>query len=54
MEKTMVRQAVILQPTEVNGGADIDLQPMEDSPHQSTRMHLKGAVTLWRAHVWNY
>ncbi|GAB0183166.1 cAMP-dependent protein kinase inhibitor alpha [Grus japonensis] len=30
MEKTMVRQAVPLQPMEVNGGADIHLQPMED------------------------
>ena len=28
--KTMVRQAVPLQPMEVNGGADIHLQPMED------------------------
>ncbi|GAB0208947.1 secretory carrier-associated membrane protein 1 [Grus japonensis] len=30
VEKTMVRQAVPLQPMEVNGGADIHLQPMED------------------------
>ncbi|GAB0180080.1 epimerase family protein SDR39U1 [Grus japonensis] len=30
MEKTMVRQAVPLQPMEVHGGADIHLQPMED------------------------
>ncbi|GAB0204275.1 AN1-type zinc finger protein 5-like [Grus japonensis] len=30
MEKTMVRQAVPLQPMEVNGGADIHLQPAED------------------------
>ncbi|GAB0179988.1 hypothetical protein GRJ2_000464100 [Grus japonensis] len=30
MEKTMVGQAVPLQPMEVNGGADIHLQPMED------------------------
>ena len=28
--KTMVRQAVPLQPMEVNGGADIHLQPTED------------------------
>ncbi|PKU45825.1 rna-directed dna polymerase from mobile element jockey-like [Limosa lapponica baueri] len=28
MVKTMVKQAVLLQPTEVNGGADIHLQPM--------------------------
>ena len=30
MGKTMVRQAVPLQPMEVHGGADIHLQPMED------------------------
>ena len=28
--KTMVRQAIPLQPMEVHGGADIHLQPMED------------------------
>ena len=28
--KTMVRQAVPLQPMEVNGGADARLQPVED------------------------
>ena len=28
--KTMVRQAVPLQPREVHSGADIHLQPMED------------------------
>ena len=33
--KTMVRQAVPLQPMEVNGGADIHLQPVEDpTPEQ--------------------
>ncbi|PKU45706.1 hypothetical protein llap_4002 [Limosa lapponica baueri] len=30
MVKTVVRQAVTLQPMELNGGADIHLQPMED------------------------
>ncbi|GAB0205660.1 AN1-type zinc finger protein 5-like [Grus japonensis] len=30
LEKTMLRQAVPLQPMEVHGGADIHLQPMED------------------------
>ena len=30
MVKTMVRQAVPLQPMEVNDGADIHLQPVED------------------------
>ncbi|GAB0180448.1 AN1-type zinc finger protein 5-like [Grus japonensis] len=35
MEKTMVRQAVPLQPMEDDGGADIHLQPMEDpTPEQ--------------------
>ena len=34
--KTMVRQAVPLQPMEVHGGADIHLQPMEDpTPEQA-------------------
>ena len=28
--KTMVRQAVPLQPMEVHGGADLHLQPVED------------------------
>ncbi|GAB0189819.1 AN1-type zinc finger protein 5-like [Grus japonensis] len=30
MEKTMVRQAVLLQAMEVHGGADIHLQPVQD------------------------
>ncbi|GAB0206653.1 AN1-type zinc finger protein 5-like [Grus japonensis] len=30
MVKAMVRQVVPLQPMEINGGADIHLQPMED------------------------
>ncbi|GAB0204038.1 zinc finger and BTB domain-containing protein 5 [Grus japonensis] len=35
MEKTMVRQPVPLQPMEIDGGADIHLQPMEDpTPEQ--------------------
>ena len=35
MGKTMVRQAVPLQPMEVHGGADIHLQPAEDpTPEQ--------------------
>ena len=33
--KTMVRQAVPLQPMDVHGGADIHLQPVEDpTPEQ--------------------
>ncbi|GAB0187099.1 epimerase family protein SDR39U1 [Grus japonensis] len=31
VEKTMVRQAVPLQPMEVHGGADIHLRPVEDT-----------------------
>ncbi|GAB0180407.1 tRNA:m(4)X modification enzyme TRM13 [Grus japonensis] len=31
MVKTMVRQAVPMQPKEVHGGADIHLQPVEDT-----------------------
>ena len=35
MVKTMVRQAVPLQPVEVHGGVDIPLQPTEDpTPEQ--------------------
>ena len=35
MGKTMVRQAVPLQPREVHGGADLHLQPREDpTPEQ--------------------
>ncbi|CAM9633173.1 unnamed protein product, partial [Bubo scandiacus] len=30
MVQTLVRQIVPLQPMEVNGGADLHLQPMED------------------------
>ncbi|GAB0206054.1 AN1-type zinc finger protein 5-like [Grus japonensis] len=30
LQKTMVRQAVPMQPKEVHGGAEIPLQPMED------------------------
>ncbi|GAB0208317.1 AN1-type zinc finger protein 5-like [Grus japonensis] len=63
MEKTMVKQAVPLQPMEVNGGADIHLQPMEDpmpeqveapeggyDPMGSPRWSklLAGPVDLWR------
>ncbi|KAK4818651.1 hypothetical protein QYF61_016700 [Mycteria americana] len=37
MVKTTVRQAVPLQPMEVNGGADIHLQPVEDpTPEQGS------------------
>ncbi|GAB0179480.1 AN1-type zinc finger protein 5-like [Grus japonensis] len=63
VEKTMVRQAVPLQPMEVNGGADIHMQPMEDpTPEQVNAPKggcdpmgspcwsrlLAGPVALWR------
>ncbi|GAB0209072.1 epimerase family protein SDR39U1 [Grus japonensis] len=66
MEKTMVKQAGPLQPMEVDGGADIHLQPMEDStleqveapegdcdPMGSPRWSrlLAGPVDPWRAHT---
>ena len=46
--KTMVRQAVPLQPMEVHGGADIHLQPMED-PIPRAGGCPKDAVTLGEA-----
>jgi len=60
--KNMVRQAVPLQPMEVNSGADLDLQPMDCIPEQvgvpeggcdsmgNTRWSrlLAGPVDLWR------
>ncbi|GAB0179482.1 AN1-type zinc finger protein 5-like [Grus japonensis] len=63
MEKTMVKQAVPLQPMEVNGGADIHLQPMEDPMPEQVEAPkggcdpmgspcwsklLAGPVDLWR------
>jgi len=36
--KTMVRQVVPLQPTEVHGGADLHLQPVEGTPRWSRGM----------------
>ncbi|KAK4815368.1 hypothetical protein QYF61_001356 [Mycteria americana] len=63
MVKTMVRQAVPLQPMEVNGGADIHLQPVEDPMPEHVDMPeggcdpvespcwsrlLAGLVDLWR------
>ncbi|KAK4826180.1 hypothetical protein QYF61_006042 [Mycteria americana] len=50
MMKTIVRQAVPLQPMEVHGGADIHLQPMR-TPRWSRWMCAKEAVTLWEAHA---
>ena len=51
--KTMVRQAVPLQPMEVHGGADIHLQPMEDpTPEQvgaRRRLLPRGKPALERA-----
>jgi len=47
--KTMVRQAVPLQPMRVHGAADIHLQPVEGTPCCSRWMCLKEAVTPWGA-----
>ncbi|PKU47373.1 protein pxr1-like [Limosa lapponica baueri] len=44
--KTMVMQAVPLQPMEVIGGADIYLQPMENSTPEQVGVP-KEAVTPW-------
>ena len=64
--KTMVRQAVPLQPMEVHSGADIHLQPVEDpmpeqvdepkggcEPVGSLRWSrlLAGPVALWGTHA---
>jgi len=49
--KTMVRQAVPLQPMGIHSGADLHLQPMQGTPCQSRWMHLKKAVTPWEAHT---
>ena len=59
--KTMVRQTVPLQPMEVNSGADIHLQPVEDptleqvdvpqggcDPKGNWSRLLAGPVDLWR------
>ncbi|GAB0184620.1 hypothetical protein GRJ2_000927300 [Grus japonensis] len=63
MEKTMVRQTVPLQPMEVNGGADIHLQPVENPTLEQVETPeggcdpmgsphwsklLAGPVDLWR------
>ncbi|GAB0205971.1 acid sphingomyelinase-like phosphodiesterase 3b [Grus japonensis] len=39
LQKTMVRQAVLLKPMEVHGGADIHLQPMQ--VHGGADIHLQ-------------
>ncbi|GAB0184449.1 zinc finger and BTB domain-containing protein 5 [Grus japonensis] len=50
LEKTMVRQAVLLQSMEDDGGADIHLQPVEDpTPEQVDAQ--KEAVIPWEAHA---
>ncbi|PKU41474.1 ubx domain-containing protein 4 [Limosa lapponica baueri] len=46
--KIVLRQAVLLQPMEVNGGADIHLQPV-GFPCWSKGMHPKETVTPWEA-----
>ncbi|GAB0186393.1 EH domain-containing protein 4 [Grus japonensis] len=50
MEKTMVRQAVPLQPMEVDGGADIHAGAC-GGPHAGAGGCPKEAVTLWEAHT---
>jgi len=45
VEKAMVKQAVPLQPTEVQG---IHLQPVEETPRWSRWMSPHEALTLWR------
>ncbi|KAM6188280.1 uncharacterized protein WM294_016059 isoform 1-T3 [Sarcoramphus papa] len=51
MVKTIVRQAVPLQPMEVNGGADIH-PAAHGGPHDGAGgCALKEAVTQWRAHA---
>ncbi|GAB0206975.1 hypothetical protein GRJ2_003163100 [Grus japonensis] len=46
--KTMVKQAVPLQPMEVNGGADIHLQPVQDPTPEQIDVP-KEAVAPWEA-----
>ncbi|GAB0181539.1 hypothetical protein GRJ2_000619200 [Grus japonensis] len=46
MEKTMMRQAVPLQPMEEDGGADIHLQPVED-PTSEQGYDLIGIMETW-------
>ncbi|KAF4794834.1 hypothetical protein TURU_098261 [Turdus rufiventris] len=53
MMKTMVRQAVSLQPSEFHRGSKIHLQTLEE-PHMGAGGCLKrgcGFVTLWGAHT---
>ncbi|GAB0209021.1 epimerase family protein SDR39U1 [Grus japonensis] len=47
--KTMVRQAVPLQSMEVNGGADIHLQPVGDPMPEQVDMCPMEAATPWEA-----
>ncbi|GAB0180577.1 AN1-type zinc finger protein 5-like [Grus japonensis] len=63
VEKTMARQAVPLQPMDIDGGADIHLQPLEDPTLEQVDVPkggcdsmgsphwsrlLAGPVALWR------
>ncbi|GAB0182867.1 hypothetical protein GRJ2_000752000 [Grus japonensis] len=53
VEKTMVRQAVALQPMEDDGGTDIHMQslkPMERGAHARADL-LAGLVTPWGTHA---
>ena len=51
--KTMVRQAVPLQPREVHRGADLHLQPWERRPHTVAGGCLKMAVIPWGSPRWS-
>jgi len=48
--KTMVRQAVPLQPMEVHGGADLHLQPVEGTPRWSRGMPEGGCDPVGSPH----
>jgi len=49
MVKTMVTQVHPLQPMEVNDGADIHLQPVEDPMPEQMDVP-EGRCTLWTSH----
>ncbi|GAB0185600.1 AN1-type zinc finger protein 5-like [Grus japonensis] len=50
MEKTMVRQAVLLQPMEVHGGADIHLQPVENPTLEQVEVPQGGCDPMGSPH----
>ncbi|GAB0207995.1 acid sphingomyelinase-like phosphodiesterase 3b [Grus japonensis] len=52
MVKTMVRQAVPLQPMEINGGADIHLRPVEDTTPEQVDV-LEGSYYPMETSCWS-